>query len=165
MLKRLLKPHRIINSFDDLSVSLLSETCQLVLVDCDNTLINKATHEFNHVGMDWIKAWKALNREAVLISNNKHPLFETLAKELNTPLIQMAMKPLSPHYSRVLKRYKVKPSQVTVIGDQLITDILGGKLNHFVCVYHKPLSSKDVLYNNIIRKIEKKWIQSYESTM
>jgi uncharacterized protein len=165
MLRALLKPNIIINSFDDLKLNVLSEKIDLILVDCDNTLINKATHEFNQCGIDWIKAWLAKNKKAVLISNNKHPLFDTLASELKIPLYQMAMKPLSPYYSSLVKTYKVHPSQVMVIGDQLITDILGGKLNRFKCVYHKPLSSKDVLYNNIIRKIEKKWIQYYESNM
>lgn len=165
MLKLILKPHRIISSFDELSVSDLSKSIKLILVDCDNTLINKASHEFNQTGIAWIKAWKEVQKDAVLISNNKHPIFDTLANELNVPLIQMAMKPLSPYYSSLRRSYKVKHSEIMVIGDQLITDILGGKLNGFMCVYHKPLSSKDVMYNNIIRRIEKKWIQHYESTM
>jgi uncharacterized protein len=165
MLKQVLKPHRIISSFDELSMSDFIESIQLVMIDCDNTLINKATHEFNEVGIAWIKSWKALNKDAVLISNNTHPLFNTLAKECNVDLYQSAFKPLSPYYSKVLRLYKLKPSQVMVIGDQLITDILGGKLNGFTCVYHKPLSTKDVMYNNLIRRIEKKWIQHYESTM
>lgn len=165
MLKQRLKPDRIISSFKELDFAWFDTKVVLILVDCDNTLLNKATHEFNHDGIEWVHQAKARGMNVVLMSNNRHPLFETLSAQLDTPLIQMAMKPISPHYARLKKKYALKPSQIVVIGDQLLTDIMGAKLHGFKCVYHKPLSRKDVGYNKPIRNLEKKWIEEYESTM
>ena len=165
MLKQRLKPDRIISSFKELSLEQFNEDIRLILVDCDNTLLNKQTHEFNDDGVNWVKHIQTQDMEVVLMSNNKHPDFETLASQLGCELIQVAMKPISVHYRRLQKRRNLKPSQILVIGDQLLTDIAGAKLHGYRSVYHKPLSSKDVGYNKPIRTIEKKWIQEYESTM
>lgn len=165
MLKQFLKPDVIITSLSTLSFETLHWDVKLVLMDCDNTLLNKATHSVNEAGIAWIKAYQAKGIIVVLMSNNKHPLFETLAHQVSAPLIQMAMKPLSVHYRRLERQYGVHRQSIVVIGDQLITDIAGAKLHGYRSVYHKPLSHKDVGYNKPIRKLEKKWINDYESTM
>lgn len=165
MFKYFLKPDVIIASFKTLSFVALNWEVKLVLVDCDNTLLNKATHVFNEDGKAWIKAMQSQGIKVVLMSNNKHPLFETLAQHVNCPLIQMAMKPVSLHYRALERRYGLSQKDIVVIGDQLLTDIAGAKLHGYRSVYHKPLSEKDVGYNKPIRTIEKKWIQDYESTM
>jgi len=166
MFKRYMKPDRIITGFDELLIESLPSGCSVAFVDLDNTLIHKATHHVNEQGTAWIKEFMATTQgHVILISNNKHSDFEVLANELNVPLIQYALKPVSLHYKRILKAHGWDKSMVMVIGDQLLTDILGGKLHGFYTIYHKPLSAKDVLYNGVIRKIEKKWISDYESKL
>ena len=166
MIKSYLKPDCIISSFEELSFDRVPSRCFVVLIDLDNTLIHKTTHQINKQGVEWIKAFKAQKQgQVILISNNKHPDFHTLANWLEVPLIEYACKPISFHYRRILKQHGGDKSNMMVIGDQLLTDILGGKLQGFYTIYHKPLTSKDVGYNGLIRRLEKKWISDYESTM
>jgi uncharacterized protein len=166
MFKQFLKPNCIVSSFEELTFDRIPQRCFVAFIDLDNTLIHKTTHQINSQGIDWIQTFTTKHQgKVILISNNKHQDFETLATELKVPLIQLAFKPISIHYRKMLKKYDWKPSQVMVIGDQLLTDILGGKFHGFYTIYHKPLTSKDVGYNGLIRRLEKKWIKDYESTM
>lgn len=166
MFKQYLKPDCIISSFEELSFDRVPSRCFVALIDLDNTLIHKASHQVNIQGIEWINAYISHHQgHVILISNNKHPDFETIASSLNVPLIQYALKPISLHYRRILKQYGGDRSKIMVIGDQLLTDILGGKLHGFYTIYHKPLTSKDVGYNGLIRRLEKKWINDYESTL
>jgi uncharacterized protein len=166
MFKRYLKPDSIISSFEEFTLDRVPPRCFVALIDLDNTLIHKSTHQINIKGIEWIKIFISQKQgQVILISNNKHPEFETLAQTLNVPLIQYALKPISLHYHRILKKNGWDKANIMVIGDQLLTDILGGKLQGFYTVYHKPLTSKDVGYNGLIRRLEKKWINDYESIM
>lgn len=165
MFKSILKPDCIIASFSELSVDTLVGRFPLALVDCDNTLIFKTSHTINEEGVSWMLEYQKKGGTVVLISNNAHPIFKTLAKILDCELYEVAFKPVSLYYRKILHKHHRTSQQVMVIGDQLLTDILGGKLHHFYTIYHKPLTSKDVGYNGVIRRIEKKWIEDYEQHM
>lgn len=165
MFKSILKPNRIVASFSELSIDSLVKRFPLALVDCDNTLIFKTSHTINEEGIRWILKYQEMGGTVVLISNNAHPIFKVCAQQLECELFEVAFKPVSLYYRKILKHHQRTPQQTMVIGDQLLTDILGGKLHRFYTIYHKPLTSKDVGYNGVIRRIEKKWIKEYEQHM
>jgi predicted HAD superfamily phosphohydrolase YqeG len=53
-----------------------------------------------------------------------------------------------------LKEYELSSDQVAVIGDQLLTDICGGKRMRIYTVLTSPLYTKDIIYTKITRIVE-----------
>lgn len=147
---------------------------RLLFVDIDNTLApydeNTPTKEAHQL----IESLLLMGFEVILISNNNKKRVETYAKPLNVPYVYFALKPLKRGFKRGLKLVdkNYQPEEVLIIGDQLMTDIVGGNKMGFQTALVKPLKKKsDILttrFNRrrevrVLRKIEKKYKEAYDS--
>ena len=128
---------------------------KLILCDIDNTLVAhddphpdtraKAFMErVNEAGMDFL-----------LISNNNQKRVSVFADKCGAKYYYSSLKPLKRQYKRILKDTGMKHSEVAVIGDQLLTDILGGKRMKLYTVLTSPLYTKDIFYTKINRMGER----------
>ena len=112
----------------------------LVLLDVDNTL---TTHD-NPVPMngitDWLKRLEESGIKAVIVSNNSYDRVRPFADLLGLEFIPDAKKPLPFVMRQLLSRYCVLARQAAVVGDQLFTDMLGGRLLGAVCILTEPIA-------------------------
>lgn len=125
-----------------------------LLLDMDNTLIPRDTN----LVTDELKSWAAGLTErgfrVCLLSNNWHERVRVVARELGLDIVDHAVKPLPFAFLRARKRVGVRASQCAVVGDQLFTDILGGKLLGMRTVLVEPLSATDLPHTLLLRRLE-----------
>ena len=65
------------------------------------------------------------------------------------------MKPLPFSYKKICRKIKADPSRVAVMGDQLLTDILGANLSGCYGIYCRQLQEKDSFTTSINRNFER----------
>ena len=68
--------------------------------------------------------------------------------------IAFARKPLKQTYRKMLRDLHYAPHQVAVLGDQLLTDMLGANRMHFYTILTKPLVSRDLNCTKVNRVFE-----------
>lgn len=127
---------------------------KLIICDIDNTL---AAHDEKHPCEDvktFINRVQEAGFEICLISNNVLDRVETFAKDLHLKTYSMAKKPLKGTYKKVMQDYQLKPNEIAGIGDQLLTDVLGGNRIGIYTILTVPLYEKDLIWTKINRTFE-----------
>jgi HAD superfamily phosphatase (TIGR01668 family) len=126
-----------------------------LLVDLDNTLLPRDTN----VIPDDLRVWAAQltthGMKICLVSNNWHERVQTVATELGFELVAKAVKPLPFAFLRALKLVGSSTKTAAVVGDQLFTDVLGGKLLGMRTVLVAPLSTSDLPHTLLLRRLER----------
>lgn len=126
-----------------------------VLMDVDNTILTRDTHE---VPAD-VAAWLSRAREAglafCLVSNNWHEGVYHLAERLELPIVAKAVKPLPPAFLAALRKIGAKRAETVVIGDQLVTDVLGAHFLGMTAYLLQPLVEQDLPHTLLLRNFER----------
>jgi HAD superfamily phosphatase (TIGR01668 family) len=151
----LLTPDLYVSSVHAIDLDALrAQGVHVLLMDLDNTLLPRDTN----VVPDDLKAWAADLRSrgfaVCLVSNNWHERVHRVAAELGFDLVDKAIKPLPFAFLAALRRAHATTRRAAVIGDQLFTDILGGKLLGMRTVLVQPLSSTDLPHTLLLRRLE-----------
>lgn len=152
-----LKPDRYFSRISriDIERDLLGCGFKSVLMDVDNTILTRDTHE---VPRD-VGAWLARARDAgldfCLVSNNWHEGVYQLAERLELPIVAKAVKPLPPAFLMALRKIGAKRATTVVIGDQLITDVLGAHFLGMTAYMLQPLVEQDLPHTLMLRHVER----------
>lgn len=145
--------YRSVHSID--LEALRARAVDTLLVDLDNTLLPRDTNEIP----DDLRAWAAKLADAgfkvCLVSNNWHERVHGVAKELDFDLVAKAIKPLPFAFLIALRKVGSTRKHAVVVGDQLFTDVLGGKLLGMTTVLVAPLSETDLPHTLALRKLER----------
>jgi len=149
------------NKIQDISYTKLKKKgIKCLLFDLDNTialidqeLITDDVKEFlNKLKKDFI---------IVIISNNVKKRVSIYANSLECDYISSAIKPFFRGINKIKRKYNLKNNEIAVIGDQLITDILGSNLHKFYSILVEPLASKDLKITSLNRILERKILKKY----
>ncbi|MBE3594433.1 MAG: YqeG family HAD IIIA-type phosphatase [Candidatus Carbobacillus altaicus] len=150
------KPFRYLHSVYDLDFSALR--CigiRGIVVDLDNTLLEWHRDTGTERLRQWFDTARENGMKAILVSNSKKPRVSKIAEPFGIPYIAFAKKPLPFAYRKALRLMDLPPEAVVVIGDQLLTDILGGNLYGLKTILVAPLSQKEGLVTRINRRLER----------
>lgn len=127
-----------------------------IITDLDNTLIEwdrpSATPEL----IDWFKQMEQNGVKVTVVSNNNEKRVSLFAEPLGIPFIPKARKPMGRAFQKALKFMNLSKEEVVVIGDQLLTDVLGGNRSGFKTILVVPVASTDGFWTRFNRKIERK---------
>ena len=132
-----------------------------LVFDLDNTIALIDQHKITG---DAKKLLADLKKDftIVIISNNIESRVKDYADELDCDYIAYAMKPSTRGYRVIKKRYNFKACEMCMIGDQIVTDILGGNRFNMFTVLVDPLAKKDLKITGFNRFIENKIFKYYE---
>ncbi len=98
-----------------------------VILDVDDTLTTKDSPCVAAAVLDWLQRTEQQGFACIIVSNNRYPEhIEHVSKRLGIPAIARARKPRSNGFRWALKELDLPPEQVVVVGDRILTDILGG---------------------------------------
>jgi HAD superfamily phosphatase (TIGR01668 family) len=118
---------------------LVEQGISIVLLDIDNTLVPRDTHVLSMEVKAWVARLGDRGIRACLLSNNWLKVVFAYAEELAIPLVYKAMKPLPFAYLRALRKVnRQKGEKVLVVGDQLMTDVLGAHVLRFRAILVTP---------------------------
>ena len=129
--------------------------------DLDNTI---ALIDQEKVDKKTINLFKELKSDfqVVIISNNYEERVSNYAKIFECDYVSFALKPLTKGYREIRKRYSLKKDEIAVIGDQLMTDILGGSRSGAFTILVDPLGVKDLKITSLNRFFEKQVLKSFK---
>ena len=119
----------------------------------DNTLIEKGNYLIDD---KTTKLFKELKKQfnIYIVSNslNKSKL-KKISGILNVPYIKDSRKPFKKGFKK-LKLKDIKPEQIAMIGDQVITDVLGSNRMRYFSILIDPINNDEWLLTRINRIIE-----------
>jgi HAD superfamily phosphatase (TIGR01668 family) len=128
---------------------------QGIVFDLDDTLV----HAMEPTADPAVRAWIAEVRERFaiyVVSNNfSERRVAVAAENLGLPYLARAGKPSRRFFRRALSDMNLTPGQVAIVGDQLLTDILGGNRLGAFTILVDPLSQE--------RRWHRRWMRSLET--
>lgn len=154
---KLFKPTWMINSiFSITAEELKTNGINTVLIDLDNTLIAWNEPEATEDSINWILQMKAAGITLMILSNNSGGRVERVAEILDVEYIPRSLKPTIQGFKIAEKKLGVSVSEMVMVGDQLITDILGANRYGLRTILVKPLLTSDAWNTKFNRFIELK---------
>ena len=98
-----------------------------LFIDLDNTLDSYKAKEPKERTVNLVKGLKKIGITPVIISNNKAHRVCGYADKLGIDYLPSARKPFSRKIKEELARRVLKPDEVMLVGDQMMTDVLAAK--------------------------------------
>ncbi|WP_121611644.1 YqeG family HAD IIIA-type phosphatase [Mesobacillus foraminis] len=156
MLKHFLPDQHVKNIFEITPESLKRKNIKGIITDLDNTLVEwdrpSATPEL----MQWFEEIKKHGILVTIVSNNNENRVKFFADPLGIPYIYQARKPMGRAFRRALRDMDLKKEETVVIGDQLLTDVLGGNRSGFHTILVVPVAQTDGFFTRINRTVERR---------
>ncbi len=135
---------------------LWDEGKRLLLVDVDNTLVQWRGEDFSPEVMGWLDQAKALGFDICILSNTKNvERLARISQLLGVETVRGTFKPSRAMYRLACIKFKRKPSEAVMIGDQLMTDILGANRSGIEAIWVRKMASKEFGPTAINRMIER----------
>jgi len=131
---------------------------RLILIDLDNTLIPYDESEPDDRIRHLFRKLEELGIETVIISNNHHPRVKHFSDQLGRPFVSSAKKPLKFGFKKAMAFFpKIDSTEVMVIGDQFMTDVLGARRSGLKVTVVDAIKRKaEKWFTKINRKLEKR---------
>lgn len=133
-----------------------------IITDLDNTLVAWDVPEATPEILQWFKVMDEHGIKVTITSNNKQDRVRVFSQPLDTSFIYSARKPLSYAFKKAQKQMEMNKEEIVVIGDQLLTDVLGGNFAGFHTILVVPIVETDGFFTRFNRKIERrilKWMR------
>ncbi len=130
-----------------------------LLFDLDNTLVPYNEKVPSKKNIELFKKIKELGFKVILFTNSGKRRVKPFKEMLDVEAIYRCFKPSPKKFEKVLNDYKYNQSQVAIIGDQILTDVVGGNRVGITTILVNPVSKKDFIFTKFNRHREKKLIK------
>ena len=151
-----MKPDAVYGSVYDIPLDKLREEGKkCLLLDFDNTLGPDHATKPDKYAFDFIKRIQDSGFICCLVSNAKTGRSAGIAETLGIPCVTYAHKPRPDGIYRALKLMNTDASEAVMIGDQVFTDVIAGRLAPVYTIMVEKYSSKEIWYVVLKRPFEK----------
>ncbi len=155
-MKNLMLPNEFAKSIFEITPEKLhNEGIRGIITDLDNTLVPWDMKEATPEVQDWFQKMKENNIKVTILSNNNRERVTFFAEPLKAKYMYSAKKPLRKAFLKAAKEMELKKEEIVVIGDQLLTDVLGGNMAGLKTILVVPIVETDGKITKINRKIER----------
>jgi len=127
-----------------------------IITDLDNTLVEWDRPNATPRVIKWFEEMKKNQIKVTIVSNNNEKRVKSFSDPLDIAFIFRAKKPLSLAFHRAAKQMNIKKEETVVIGDQLLTDVLGGNRGGFHTILVVPVAQTDGIATKFNRMVERK---------
>lgn len=158
----LFKPNYYFPRVTKVSLSFLKQQqIDTLILDVDNTLtVDKGTR-FIPGAEQWLAQMRRGGIRLIILSNASPKRMAALAQKMQLPFVGLGLKPLPFGYFRAVKRAGGSLRRAAIIGDQLFTDILGGKLAFCKTILVAPAKLETTRGFKIKRAMERRLLKHY----
>jgi len=126
-----------------------------IIADLDNTLVGAGVANATPELLKWLEQISNLGFQLVIVSNNNATRVGRFANPLNLPFIHRARKPTKVAFRQALQLMELSANQVAVIGDQMLTDVLGGNRLGLHTILVLPIAlNEESFFTRLNRKLE-----------
>lgn len=163
LLKKLI-PQKSVRSIYEIDVQALWQSgVRGIITDLDNTLVGAKHRQATPELLEWLKRLKTIGFQVVIVSNNNRMRVSTFSEPLSIPYIFRARKPGNAAFRKAMAMMSLAPNQTVVIGDQMLTDVLGGNRLGLYTILVRPIDLGDEGFftriNRLIERIALSWMK------
>lgn len=128
---RLLRPSETISSLDEIDLRrLIEQGIRFLLLDLDNTLGGRRTGRLDKEVVPFLDSAASLGISVGVLTNRRWAVEDEAVALLRKriPLLHNAGKPARRGYLYLLEQLGGTPEQTAMVGDRILTDIIGANL-------------------------------------
>lgn len=150
-------PDRLYDRFTDVTPQLLEEhQIQLLLCDLDYTLAPRSVARPGEELHRWLDACRAAGVTVMILSNNRSSRrVETFCKDLGISYVGHAGKPSPRGYREAMAKAGVGEAHTAMLGDKLLTDVLGAKRSGVLALMVEPLGGPVGAWNHFLHLLQR----------
>ncbi|WP_421380005.1 YqeG family HAD IIIA-type phosphatase [Bacillus salacetis] len=156
MLKAFLPNEQVKDVFQIKPETLKEQGIKAIITDLDNTLVEWDRAQATPKLIKWFELMQDHGIKVTVVSNNNEDRVRRFAEPLNIPFIHQARKPMGRAFRRAVKEMGVRREETVVVGDQLLTDVLGGNRSGFYTILVVPVAQTDGFITKFNRKVERR---------
>ncbi len=155
-------PNEYLDSVKDIDIDFLKKNqIKGLIMDVDNTLID-FDKKMLEGAEEWVENLKKNHIKFCILSNsNKLEKVKKVADKLDMPFIYFAKKPFKSGFKKAKNILELDEKNIAVVGDQIMTDVIGANRSNMFSILVKPIKEKDYLVTKIKRPLEKLIINNY----
>lgn len=154
MLRKFLPDEHATSVFQIRPEILQQKAIKGVIVDLDNTLVEWHRNEPTPELMAWFQSMASHDIQVMIVSNNTEKRVKHFSQPAQVPSIYKAKKPLTKAFRQALKDMAVETDDIVIIGDQLLTDVLGCNRLGAHTILVDPIVASDSWYTKLNRRVE-----------
>ncbi len=137
-------PKLRVNTVYDIDLkSLYAKGYRGIITDLDNTLVGAKEPSATPELIIWLEGAKEIGFQIIIVSNNDEGRVSKFTNPLQIPFVHAARKPRIRPFQRALTLMKLSAAQTIVIGDQMMTDVLGGNRSGLFTILVSPIAIHD----------------------
>lgn len=151
-----LVPDRLYRRYTDITPQMMQEWgIKLLLCDLDYTLAPRSVARPDAEVLNWVNAMKAVGVEVMILSNNRSPVrVETFCKDMGITYVGHAGKPAKRGYREAMAKAGVTERETAMLGDKLLTDVLGAKRSNVLALMVEPLGGPVGTWNHVLHALQ-----------
>jgi len=163
-----LVPDLVFERYTDLTPKALTDLgVRLLLCDLDYTLAPRSVETPDGTLHAWLAGCREAGITVMILSNNRSSRrVETFCAWLGIRYVGHAGKPRTRGYREAMARTGTPPEQTAMLGDKLLTDVLGAKRSGVLAVMVEPLGGPVGAWNHVLHGLQRpfKWIAKRRCT-
>ena len=154
-----LRPDRVYDGYEQIEgQALAARGVKLLLCDLDYTLAPKSQREPDEAVRCWIASLREAGVEVMILSNNRSPArVEQFCRELGISYEGHAKKPGTAGFRRAMTRQNVTAAETAMLGDKLLTDMLGANRSGVLALMVEPRGGAVGLWNQVLHALQAPW--------
>jgi len=134
---------------------LIDRGIKCLLFDLDNTISPVSVKSPTKKVKDLFSDLKEMGFKVIIFSNSGKKRLEPFKEELKVEVHPNSKKPFKGSFLKIMDKYELKDSEVAIIGDQFLTDIVGGNKVGITTILVNPIGKKDFFITKFNRFREK----------
>ncbi|MDO4502419.1 MAG: YqeG family HAD IIIA-type phosphatase [Coriobacteriia bacterium] len=128
----------------DVQKDLIDQGFQAVLLDIDNTVRSRETDSVPDDVRGWLDRARDAGLKLCLLSNSWHESAFRFSELLGIPVVAKSCKPLIHGYFQACAKVGVPRKRTVMVGDQILTDVLGAHFAGMPAYLVVPLSDVNI---------------------
>ena len=150
-------PDRVFDRYSDITAQmLLDRGVKLLLCDLDYTLAPRAVAVPDDALRRWLGEMRSAGITVMILSNNRSgERVDTFCKDLGIPYVGHAGKPSRRGYREAMQKAGVSAAQTAMLGDKLLTDVLGAKRSGVLALMVEPLGGPVGTWNHVLHLLQR----------
>jgi len=149
-------PHLYVTHVVDIPLAdLARQGIRGLLVDLDNTLLERRAEGFDPAILQWVATARAQGFALCLVTNAPPARTARMAALLGIPGVPRAQKPLLGGLRRGLARLGLRPDEAAIVGDQIFTDVWAGNRLGLYTILVRPMSPSESILTRWKRPLER----------
>lgn len=156
-------PDYKLKTIGDVDFGIFAEkNIKFILLDIDNTLVSYTSPMADDGARAFLKKLEEAGIKYAFVSNNHRDRVEKFASEFDAFFVYDSGKPLLFGIKRAMKKLGAKKENTALIGDQVFTDVYGGKRAGLLTFMVEPIEAKETPFFGVKRKLEKIVLKNYQ---